>query len=133
MTAPAKPAPPALSRTSERNLKGVDEKLVALVRLAREISPVPFEITEGLRTAERQRYLVRTGKSRTMNSYHLRGKAIDFVAMPKGEVSWELKHYKTVVEKAFKPAAARLKLENVVTYGIYWKSIVDGPHVQIET
>lgn len=122
-----------LSKASERNLRGVDAQLVALVRFAREISPVPFEITEGLRSAERQRYLVRTGKSRTMNSYHLRGKAIDFVAMPKGEVSWDLKHYKAIVEKAFKPAATKLKLESVVTYGIYWKSIVDGPHVQIET
>lgn len=130
MTAPTKPE---LSKVSERNLSGVDEKLVALVRLAREISPIPFEITEGLRSVERQRYLVRTGKSRTMNSYHLRGKAIDFVAKPKGEVSWDLKHYKAIVEKAFKPAAAKLKLEKVITYGIYWKSIVDGPHVQIET
>jgi len=123
----------ALSATSEARLEGVDAKLVALVRLARELSPIPFEITEGLRSLERQRYLVRTGKSRTLNSYHLRGKAIDFVAMPKGVVSWELKHYKAIVEKGFKPAAAKLKLEGVVTYGIYWKSIVDGPHVQIET
>jgi len=122
-----------LNATSIARLRGVDPNLIALAKKAREISPIPFEITEGLRTKERQRYLVKTGKSRTMNSYHLRGKAMDFVAMPGGKVSWDLKDYKTVVEKAFKPAAKALGLTNKITYGLYWKSIVDGPHVQIET
>jgi peptidoglycan L-alanyl-D-glutamate endopeptidase CwlK len=122
-----------LNATSISRLRGVDANLIALAKKAREISPIPFEITEGLRTAERQRYLVRTGKSRTMNSYHLRGKAMDFVAMPGGKVSWDLKDYKTIVEKAFKPAAKTLGLTDKITYGVYWKSIVDGPHVQIET
>ena len=122
-----------LNATSISRLRGVDADLIALAKKAREISPIPFEITEGLRTVERQRYLVKTGKSRTMNSYHLRGKAMDFVAMPGGKVSWDLKDYKTIVEKAFKPAAKALGLTDKITYGVYWKSIVDGPHVQIET
>lgn len=122
-----------LNPTSIARLRGVDADLIALVKKAREISPIPFEITEGLRTAERQRYLVKTGKSRTLKSYHLRGKAIDFVAMPGGKVSWNLPDYKAIVEKAFKPAAKALGLSDKITYGIYWKSIVDGPHVQIET
>ena len=122
-----------LNPTSIARLRGVDANLISLAEKAREISPIPFEITEGLRTKERQRYLVKTGKSRTMNSYHLRGKAMDFVAMPGGKVSWDLKDYKTIVEKAFKPAAKALGLTDKITYGIYWKSIVDGPHVQIET
>jgi len=120
-----------LNPTSIARLRGVDANLIALAKKAREISPIPFEITEGLRTKERQRYLVKTGKSRTMNSYHLRGKAMDFVAMPGGKVSWDLKDYKTIVEKAFKPAAKALGLTNRIVYGVYWKSIVDGPHVEI--
>ena len=120
-----------LNATSITRLRGVDPNLVALAKTAREISPIPFEITEGLRTMERQRYLVKTGKSRTLKSYHLRGKAIDFVAMPDGKVSWDLKDYKTIVEKAFKPAAKALGLSDRIVYGIYWKSIVDGPHVEI--
>ena len=122
-----------LNPTSIARLRGVDANLISLAKKAREISPIPFEITEGLRTKERQRYLVKTGKSRTLNSYHLRGKAMDFVAMPGGKVSWDLKDYKTIVEKAFKPAAKALGLTDKITYGVYWKSIVDGPHVQIET
>ena len=120
-----------LNATSITRLRGVDPNLIALAKKAREISPIPFEITEGMRTKDRQRYLVKTGKSRTMNSYHLRGKAIDFVAMPGGKVSWDLKDYKTIVEKAFKPAAKALGLSDRIVYGIYWKSIVDGPHVEI--
>jgi peptidoglycan L-alanyl-D-glutamate endopeptidase CwlK len=120
-----------LNATSIARMRGVDANLIALAKKAREISPIPFEITEGLRTMERQRYLVKTGKSRTMNSYHLRGKAIDFVAMPGGKVSWDLKDYKTIVEKAFKPAAKALGLTDRIVYGVYWKSIVDGPHIEI--
>jgi peptidoglycan L-alanyl-D-glutamate endopeptidase CwlK len=120
-----------LNATSIARMRGVDPNLIALAKKAREISPIPFEITEGLRTMERQRYLVKTGKSRTLKSYHLRGKAIDFVAMPSGKVSWDLKDYKTIVEKAFKPAAKALGLTDRIVYGVYWKSIVDGPHIEI--
>lgn len=123
---------PKLSKASYENLKGVDPLLVKLAETARDISPIPFEITEGLRTKERQAYLVRTGKSKTMRSYHLRGKAIDFVAKPAGKVSWQLADYKAVVNKAFKVAAKQLGLTDRITYGVEWKTIVDGPHVQLE-
>lgn len=123
---------PRLNSTSMANLKGVDPRLIELAQKAREISPIPFEITEGLRTKERQAYLVKTGKSKTMRSYHLRGKAFDFVAKPNGKVSWNLADYKTIVNKALKPAAKALGLTDIITYGIEWKTLVDGPHVQIE-
>jgi peptidoglycan L-alanyl-D-glutamate endopeptidase CwlK len=121
-----------LNAKSVENLKGVDKRLIELAAKAREISPIPFEITEGLRTLERQKYLVATGKSRTLKSYHLRGKAMDFVAKPEGKVSWNLADYKTIVNKAFKPAAKALGLSALITYGVEWKTIVDGPHIQIE-
>lgn len=123
---------PKLNANSLANLKGVDPRLIELAQKARDISPIPFEITEGLRTKERQAYLVKTGKSKTMRSYHLRGKAFDFIAKPNGKVSWNLADYKTIVEKALKPAAKALGLTDIITYGVYWKTIVDGPHVQIE-
>lgn len=123
---------PKLSAASMANLKGVDPRLIELAQKARDISPIPFEITEGLRTKERQAYLVKTGKSKTMRSYHLRGKAFDFIAKPDGKVSWNLADYKTIVNKALKPAAKALGLTDIITYGVEWKTIVDGPHVQIE-
>jgi peptidoglycan L-alanyl-D-glutamate endopeptidase CwlK len=119
----------ALNRTSLSRLRGVDPHLVNIIKEARKISEIPFEVTEGLRTRERQVYLVRTGKSRTMNSYHLRGKAVDLVAMPNGKVSWNLADYRrinTAVQKAARAAG------RTVTWGGTWKSIVDGPHWQAE-
>ena len=118
-----------LNRSSLLRLKGVDPKLVEVVKAAAQISPIPFQVTEGLRTRERQAYLVKTGKSKTMNSYHLKGKAVDLVAMPGGDVSWNLADYKTLnvaMQKAAKKAGV------TITWGGTWKSIVDGVHWQIE-
>lgn len=120
---------PKLNATSIRRMSGVDPRLVAVIKAAAEISDVPFDVTEGLRTRERQRYLVATGKSKTMNSYHLRGKAVDLVAKPGGKVSWNLADYRrinTFVQKAAKAAGV------TITWGGSWKSIVDGPHWQLE-
>lgn len=118
-----------LNRTSTTRLRGVDARLVEVIKLANDLSEVPFQISEGLRTRERQAYLVKTGKSKTMNSYHLKGKAVDVVAMPGGEVSWNLADYRKInvaVQKAAK------KLGVTITWGGSWKTIVDGPHFQIE-
>jgi hypothetical protein len=43
---------------------------------------------EDLRTRERQAALVARGASRTMNSRHLTGRAVDLVALGGGEISW---------------------------------------------
>lgn len=118
-----------LNRTSLTRLRGVDSRLVAVVKKAAEITAMPFQVTEGLRTRERQAYLVKTGKSKTMNSYHLRGKAVDLVATPGGEVSWSLADYRKI-DSAMQKAAKALGVR--VTWGGTWKSIVDGPHWQIE-
>ena len=119
----------ALNTTSIRRMSGVDPRLVGVIKAAAEMSDIPFQVTEGLRTRERQRYLVSTGKSKTMNSYHLRGKAVDLVAMPGGNVSWNLSDYRrinTFVQRAAKAAGV------TITWGGTWKTIVDGPHWQLE-
>lgn len=118
-----------LGLISIRRMNGVDPRLVNVIKAAAEISDVPFQVTEGLRTRERQVYLVRTGKSKTMNSYHLKGKAVDLVAMPGGKVSWNLADYRrinTFIQKAAKAAGV------TITWGGSWKTIVDGPHWQLE-
>lgn len=67
------------SSRSEKNLQGVNPDLVKVTRRALEISEVDFGITEGLRSRYRQKQLVTTGKSQTMNSRHLTGHAVDVV------------------------------------------------------
>ncbi|MFW5399422.1 M15 family peptidase, partial [Yersinia sp. 1252 StPb PI] len=67
------------SQRSEGNLKGVNDDLVRVVRRALELSTVDFGVIEGVRTVERQKELVATGKSQTMNSRHISGNAVDLL------------------------------------------------------
>ncbi|WP_217451824.1 M15 family metallopeptidase [Burkholderia pseudomultivorans] len=116
------------SRRSERNLVGVKPDLIRLARRALELSEVDFGVTEGLRTKERQRQLVAEGKSRTANSRHLTGDAIDVVAYLGAAVTWEWKYYEQIAV-AFKRASAELGIP--VEWGGDWKSLKDGPHFQL--
>lgn len=66
-----------LGTKSRENLKGIHPSLVRVVEEAIKLTPIDFRVTEGLRTFDRQRELFRDGKSKTMNSRHLLGYAVD--------------------------------------------------------
>jgi hypothetical protein len=117
-----------LSQRSLDRLKGVDEKLIAIATRALELTEIDFAITEGLRTRERQETLVAEGKSQTMNSKHLIGRAVDVVAYVDGKVSWDKEHYVTI-SKAFKQAAKELNVS--IRWGGDFKSFFDGPHYEL--
>jgi len=114
----------SLSRLSE-----VNPKLAAVMIRAAEISVVPFEITEGKRSLERQKLLYEDGKSRTMHSYHLTGKAVDIVAEPDGLVSWDFALYHKINDAV---QIAATELDTKVTWGGTFPHLVDGPHFQLE-
>ena len=78
-----------LSKKSYDNLVGVHQDLVNCVTLAIQVSTTDFMVNEGVRSIERQRQLVAKGASRTMNSKHLTGNAVDLVAVIGGRLSWE--------------------------------------------
>jgi len=88
-------------------------------------------ITEGIRSRERQHELVRLGKSQTMNSYHLVGKAIDVaLAFDEGEtVTWDFEVYRDFNE-CVQQACDEFSV--VVTWGGEWETLRDGPHFQLE-
>lgn len=118
-----------LSDKSIRKLNGVNPLLVSVVKRAIEISSVDFGVTEGLRSFERQREMVRTKKSQTMNSKHLTGRAVDLVAWINGTISWEWKYY-VEIAKAMKQAAKELNVD--IEWGGDWKSLRDGVHFQLK-
>lgn len=101
--------------------------LVSVVKLAIERSDVDFMVTEGLRTKERQRELVAAGASKTMNSRHITGHAVDLVAYVNG-IRWDWPLYEKIA-KAMKQAAYELNIK--IEWGGDWKSFKDGPHFQI--
>lgn len=117
------------SERSNTKLEGVDERLIRVATLALQLSPVDFGISEGVRTLERQKELVKAGASRTLKSKHLEGKAIDVVAYVGGKVAWDWPLYEKIA-KAFRQAAEELDIK--ITWGGSWATFKDGPHFQLE-
>ena len=87
-----------LSQRSLNNLKGVDERLQEVVHYAIGVSKIDFGVICGLRTVEEQKALVAKGASKTMNSKHLTGDAVDLKAFISGRGSWELNLYDEIAD-----------------------------------
>jgi peptidoglycan L-alanyl-D-glutamate endopeptidase CwlK len=83
------------------------------------------QITEGLRTLERQRQLVAAGKSKTMNSYHLNGRAVD-VYVNNGWKFEDYQRFADIVKTVAKEHGQK------ITWGGDFRTLKDGPHFQIE-
>lgn len=134
-----------LGATSLSRLKGVHPDLVKVVKRAIELTPIDFTVLEGLRTKERQAALVAKGASKTMNSYHITGHAVDIAPLVDGKVTWDWKYYFPMAE-AVRQAAKELNVR--VKWGGSWtylndavgalgqsmlsKTFPDGPHIQID-
>lgn len=111
---------------SLQNLSGVHPDLVAVVKRAIQITTQDFTVIEGVRNIERQRQLVDKGASKTMNSRHITGHAVDMVPWP---VDWnDLERFK-VVSEAMKEAAEELNIP--IVWGGDWKSFYDAPHYEL--
>ena len=115
-------------------LAGLHPDLVRVVERAR--LAVPFIVLEGLRTRKRQERLVAIGASRTLNSRHLTGHAVDLAywlddddGVPEaGEIRWDWPLARKLAA-AMKAAAAE---EGVaLAWGGDWKSVPDGPHFEL--
>lgn len=94
-----------LSQRSRNNLVGVKPSLVAVVERAIELTKVDFAVTEGVRTAARQKELFLKGASQIAEGgKHVTGDAVDLVAFLGGRISWELNLYDDIAD-AMKQAA----------------------------
>lgn len=71
------PSADDIPESGDARLVGVHPILADLIREASARCTIPFTVIEGLRTAERQRQLVASGASKTQNSRHLTGHAVD--------------------------------------------------------
>lgn len=116
-----------LGDRSTKNLVGVNADLVKVVKRALELSPVDFTVIEGLRTKERQAELMKQGFTRTLNSRHIIGEAVDIVPLP---VDWKNPKPFGLVAEAMKKAADELGVK--ITWGGSWRTFKDLPHYQIE-
>ena len=117
-----------LSNRSLSRLDGVHTHLVEVVMEAIRRTEVDFAVLEGLRTLDRQKQLVASGASTTMNSRHLTGHAVDLGAWVDGELRWDWPLYYKIADAMFEAAQhCGVDLE----WGGHWKSFPDGPHFQL--
>lgn len=121
------------------NLLHVRPELVLVVSRGLLYSPVDFVIIEGLRSLKRQKMLVNTGKSMTMHSKHLSGRAIDVMAVgdldkdgdidaQDKSITWNRDLYKHIAEVMYRAAK---ELDIAVRWGGDFKSFFDGPHFEL--
>jgi peptidoglycan L-alanyl-D-glutamate endopeptidase CwlK len=111
-----------LSEQSERRLVGVHADLVAVVRRAIQVTTQDFRVIEGVRTRERQTHLVASGASRTLNSRHITGHAVDLAPLVRGQVSWDWRYFH-LIALAMQTAAAELAIP--VRWGGAWRLLAD--------
>ena len=137
-----------LGSKSLMTLKGVHPDLVKVVKRAIEITSIDFTVIEGLRTRARQRQLVRKGASKTMNSRHITGHAVDIAPLIGGKVRWDWPLFFKLAD-AMKQAAKEVGVK--VRWGGNWRihdiassskdgkamnkaypgSFPDGPHFEL--
>lgn len=106
-----------LGQTSEANLQGVDPDLVRCVRRAIATTSVDFTVFEGLRSKERQSQLYANGVSRTLNSRHLTGDAVDLVPYIGGRAQWQMPG---CIQIAIAMREAALEFDVRITWGAVW-------------
>ncbi len=126
-----------LSRRSENRIDGViplHPSLAKVVRKAITIATTDFGVGEVGRSIERQLKLVDDGLSTTMNSKHLKQKdgyshAVDlYVYNPAGEVTWEHKHFRPIVQAMF---TAAIEEGVQIRAGCLWRNFQDSPHFEV--
>ena len=118
-----------LSERTLGNLIGVEPALTVDFAVSLSRSKFDAAVIEGVRDIKRQEQLVLEGKSQTMRSRHLYGKAIDIMMYDEnGKGTWEKKYYKYFADLMKETAKAH---GHEIEWGGDWKTFYDGPHFQV--
>jgi peptidoglycan L-alanyl-D-glutamate endopeptidase CwlK len=119
----------SFGKRSLERLKGVHPDLVKVMKRAIGCSTIDFTVLEGVRTLETQKKYYAAGATRTMNSRHLTGHAVDIAPIIDGKVRWDWPLYHQiakVVDKAAEEEGVKL------TWGGRWRTFKDGPHWELD-
>lgn len=116
------------SINSEKKLANIHPDLIRIVRRCLEISQDDFCVIEGLRTPERQKQLFNEGLSKTLNSRHLTGHAVDIAPVINGKIPWDdWKCFEKLAE-SMKKSAQEIQIK--IIWGGDWTSFKDGVHFE---
>lgn len=91
--------------------------LIGVVERAIQLTRQDFSVHDGLRSMSQQLELVRTGASKTMESRHLTGHAVDLVPYVNGKLRWEWNLIYPIAE-AMRQAATEKKV--ALVWGGAW-------------
>lgn len=117
-----------LGPASRGRLAHVHADLQRVVKRAIALSVIDFRVLEGVRTLARQKALVAAGASRTLNSRHLTGHAVDLGALVNGRIAWDWPLYAKIAA-AMKQAAEEEAVP--IVWGGDWPKFRDGPHYEL--
>ena len=130
------------SPRSQYNMDGLHPDLILVLNRALQTSPHMLVVTEGLRTLERQRELLRIGATKTLKSRHLKqadgyGHAFDFYALvdinSDGKVSFEeMSNTRLMIPIANAIKAAAKEEKVALTYGGDWRKFRDYVHFELD-
>lgn len=118
----------SFGQRSLKRLEGVHPDLVKVMKSAIACTPLDFTVLEGVRTLAQQKKYYAAGATRTMNSRHLTGHAVDIAPYIDGKVRWDWPLYHELA-KVVKKCAVDLGIP--ITWGGDWKSFKDGPHWEL--
>jgi len=104
---------------SERELIDVDVRLVRVTRLALSMCAQDFTVYDGIRTYKEQQQHIRNGTSKTMQSKHLEGLAVDLVPWIGGKPTWDWDGCYEIA-LAMDKAATQCRLDHLITWGGAW-------------
>ncbi len=144
-----------LGKHSLDELQGVHPDLVAVVKKAIQYTVQDFSVHDGIRTLAEQQNLVARGASKTLNSRHITGHAVDLVPYINGKLRWEWEPIYFIAD-AMRMAARELQIP--LRWGGCWdrtftdtleapedlvadytnrrrragkKAFIDGPHFEL--
>lgn len=102
-------------------------EMVAKLIIKANIVSTPVVVLEWYRDIERQRYLVSIGRSKTMNSKHILGLAVDLCfiedLLDDGIMNWTADKYRHL-------GIYWESLDDKNRWGGNWKTFVDAPHFE---
>lgn len=95
-----------------------------------------IRVTSGYRTESQQRALVKSGASRTMNSLHRDGLAVDLAIIRNGLAVWDFEAFRELngfMQKAFREVSGGIETEGPrsLFWGGAWITLRDGPHWEL--
>lgn len=105
-----------LGKGSLAKLEGIDDRMIAVVKYAINVTKQDFSVICGMRTIEEQKVLVAKGASQTMKSKHIDGLAVDLMAYVNGG-RWELNLYDEIADAMSEGAR---EIDVPIIWGAAW-------------